>query len=834
MPIDINQFLPTFIEESMEMLQEAEQILVNITILSQNQEDIHRIFRIMHSIKGNSAIFHFTALNELTHSLETFLNNIRSNKQKLSEQDVEMILKAVDCIRTMITSISNKSQLDETKAAELNKIFTNKINTPPLTQAEVPKETNPSKSAIVLLGWDIIFQPDKNILQNACEPTRLFSVLNELGELEIHADTSKLPKFSNLDPAECYITWNLKLYGNISKTQIEDVFAWILHPENVTINPIFLEEKQEIADNNPQTTEPNIHSSITQTTSIRITTEKIDSLINMIGELVITQSVLNQIVSNFSINSLDSLSEALQQLEQNSREIQSSVLRIRMVPIEFVFNRFPRMVHDMAKKMGKQIKLVISGEQTELDKNMLDNLTNPLLHLIRNAIDHGIEEPEIRKSKGKSDIGTIQLNAYQEGSNIIIEVTDDGAGLNKEAILKKAIKLGMVRETDEITTDKIHQFIFQPGFSTLDTVSDVSGRGVGLDVVAKNINEIKGEIAIETSANTGTTIILKIPLTLAIMDCQLVKICEKTYVIPLTHISEIVKIDPNQIKCVDQDTILYYFRNNYIAIEKLQKILSLSNDFSEKIDNKFVVFVDINNQTVGFIVDELLTQQQVVIKNLEENYRKIPGISGVTILGDGSIALIIDVKTIIDMLLHPEKKPENITLKENINLQQIEKSTTVMQQDHDKRFQFLTFSMSEKEFGVDISEVKEIRIMENITSLPNTPDYLKGAINVRGSIIPIIDLCEYLSLKQFPYDLQTVIITLNIKFKNHNHCIGTIVEKVLDTYTVTKDQIKPLPEQISSTLKNYINGLITVNGKMIMLLDTKNLVELVNEQEIAL
>lgn len=812
MPIDVNQFLPTFIDETQEMLEEAEQLMLHIEVHAIHSEDVNRIFRIMHSIKGNSAVFNFTAMNELTHTLETFLNNFRTLPETITESDIDIIFKSIDCLREMINAISKKTAIDESKSKELKKLIEKKLTLPatPIIKPEQNKEKAPTKN-----GWEIHFSPDRQFFKSGNDPMRLFQALKELGQCEILVDADQIPAFSEFNPEECFLKWNIKLYGDVTKEQIEELFVWVTDLKNINLQSMTeIKTASKIMD-----TPVNLE----QATSVRVSTEKIDFLINMVGELAITQSLIGQIIKDSKMDYSSPLNDAILQLEENARELQTGIMRMRMVPIEFVFNRFPRMVYDLSKKMGKKIQLVMSGGETELDKNMIEKLTNPLLHLIRNAIDHGIELPELRKHKRKPESGTIQLKAYQDGANIIIKVIDDGSGLNKEAILKKALSLGLVKEGENLSTEDIHQLIFHPGFSTSHTISDISGRGVGLDVVAKNIHDIKGSISIETTEEKGTTFILRIPLTLAIMDCQLVKVSGQIYIIPLNNITEMLSLDQSEVKSVDEDNLLYHYREAYIPLIFLHKMLNGSHKTTD-LTNQFMIVVEIDNQLVGFVVDELLSQQRVVIKNLEENYKQIPGISGVTILGDGNIALIIDITTIVNQTLHPKQISEKVKFSDEV--------TAPIESDNvpkNQGFEFLTFLMSGKEFGVDLAVVREIRMLEKVTLFPNTPPYMKGAINVRGLIVPIIDLSEYFSLKKFKSTLMNVIITLNVEAHNQSRCIGTIVEQVLDTHTIQYKDIMPLPPKTHSELKNYVKGIVTVEGKMIMLLNTQHLIEMVSE-----
>ncbi len=662
MPINTNQFLQTFVDESMELLQESEKTLLSIDIQSVNSENINHLFRAMHSIKGTSAIFNFTSINLFANTLESFLGQVRSNTRILTKADIDLLLKSVDCIRTAIVNIKNKNPINNGELSELSTIFNEKmVGMPHAASDKIGSLEKPIERKTQKFGWDITFTPSRNSFQCGTEPSRLFKQLSEIGKLSIQAGIDQLPEFHQLDPTECHLNWHLKLYTDAPQKEVENIIYWVEDKENVCITPICTEEKESPIIEKKSTVEnKTTQKNAAQTTSIRIETKKIDSLINITGELIINQSKLNQITKNFNGTPLTDIYETLDLLETHSKELQEKVMRIRMVPIEFLFNRFQRLAHDLSKDLGKEVNLIIAGEQTELDKNMIEMLSDPILHLMRNALDHGIELPAAREKAKKPSVATIWLNAYQKGSHIIIEMIDDGAGLNKEKILSKAISAGLLKENQGLSDDEIYKFIFQPGFSTAERISDISGRGVGLDVVYKNITALGGKIEVQSKMGIGTTFRLCLPLTLAIMECQLIKISGQIYIIPLMNILEITKLDIKQFNKINDRTRLYHFREQYIPIVFLQEIFSIPN-FSVDIEKKLLIIMEVNNQLIGLVVDELLSQQQIVIKNIEENYEKIPGIAGVTILDDGKAALILDINAILDFASNPQlinNKPE--------------------------------------------------------------------------------------------------------------------------------------------------------------------------------
>lgn len=384
------------------------------------------------------------------------------------------------------------------------------------------------------------------------------------------------------------------------------------------------------------------------TTSIRVDTAKIDKLINLVGELVITQSMLSDLGSRFDMSQLPVLLERITQLERNTREIQERVMGIRMLPIGTAFSRFPRLVRDLSAKAGKKIQLVLSGEETELDKTVIEAIGDPLTHLVRNSADHGLEPPEERLANNKPELGTIRLNAFHEGGNICITVEDDGRGLNREKILAKAIKQGLVSESDKLTDDQIWALIFKPGFSTADKVTDVSGRGVGMDVVKRNIEGLGGTVAIKTTPGKGTTFTLKLPLTLAIIDGMTVRVGDETYIVPLLSILESLQPAAGSIKTVLGKGELVNVRGTYLPMIRLYETFSLKPEHTEPGD-AIVLILEAEGERVAVMVDEIVGQQQVVIKSMEQNFHKVEGIAGATILGDGRVGFILDVRGLLEL-----------------------------------------------------------------------------------------------------------------------------------------------------------------------------------------
>ena len=473
-------------------------------------------------------------------------------------------------------------------------------------------------------------------------------------------------------PENLYISWNLTLSGDgINQDDINEVFEWIDGDgATITITPPSQAEPDEAeavnavsaAETNPvsapskpvvKKTEASKADNKAQQKpegSIRVDLSKIDQMVNLVGELVITQSMLSQFgeqadQSQGTVDDdwVDKLKEGLTHLERHTRELQEAVMNIRMLPVSFAFNRMPRIVHDVSQKLGKQIDLVMEGEGTELDKTMLEQLTDPLVHIVRNSIDHGIEMPDVRAAAGKPEMGTVKMAAFHEGGNILIQITDDGAGIDHERIEQKAIEKGVIEEGHGLSHQEIIDLIFHAGFSMAEVVSDISGRGVGMDVVRRNINGLGGSVDVKTTIGQGSVFTIRLPLTLAILDGQLCKVGSETYVFPLVSIIESIQVDKSLVKGIADQAELYKLRDSYIPVIRLHKKLGIQ-DACDDLSDGLLVVVEDGGKRAGLFVDDLLGQQQVVIKSLESNFMKIDGIAGATILGDGTVSLILDVK----------------------------------------------------------------------------------------------------------------------------------------------------------------------------------------------
>jgi two-component system, chemotaxis family, sensor kinase CheA len=568
----------------------------------------------------------------------------------------------------------------------------NTMSAPAATAASssTPASTAPRR-------WEISFRPYRELFARGNDPLRMMRELAELGELTVQVDTSALPGFAELDSQSCYLAWKLELTGDVPEDAIKQVFEWaegdcdlelrltgaatapavdaapvvveiepapapapdaavadaILSATTPAVEEAKSEEPAAPAVAAPAPTlaavkdaKPDAIAGVADSGSIRVSVEKIDELMNTVGELVITQAMLSQLGAALEGGNAEKLRAGLAQLERNTRELQESVMRVRMLPISFVFSRFPRMVRDIAQRLGKQIDLKLTGEQTELDKTVLEKIGDPLVHLVRNSIDHGIEMPDVRVAAGKDAAGTVHLDACHRGGNIAVEVSDDGGGLDKDRILAKARQRGLVGPNDVLTDDQVHDLIFLPGFSTAEKTTDLSGRGVGMDVVRRNVKELGGKIELRSERGKGSRFIITLPLTLAIVDGQSVAVGSETYIIPLISIVESMRLKETSISRLSGHNEVFSFRGDYLPIIRLHELFGVEPR-ARALHEGLVVIAEGDGRRVGLFVDDLLGQQQVVIKSLEANYGHVEGVSGATILGDGSVALILDVTGII-------------------------------------------------------------------------------------------------------------------------------------------------------------------------------------------
>ncbi|HEX6993046.1 MAG TPA: chemotaxis protein CheA [Gammaproteobacteria bacterium] len=683
MSIDLSQFVQAFLDESFEGLDLMESELLDDEILdtSRNGERINTIFRAAHSIKGSAGTFGFGFVGEFTHGVETLLDQVRSGRRALTEEARALLLEAVDRIREMLIAARDGSPLDRDAVEQTRSAIGALLETEEGAATAAGDGTEKRAKASAPARWNIRFLPHRSLFATGNDPLRIFGYLRDLGTLELSCDDAALPALAELDPESCYLRWTLELTGPAAEAQVREAFEWVEDQCDLEVSRIDA-SAQRAADASPGAAAATDASGAPAATdadepasadaaqagragadrrrtadrrndsgSIRVAVEKIDHLVNLVGELVISQAMLETIaradVDEFDAVHLERLRQGLAQLERNTRELQEAVLGVRMIPISFVFSRLPRVVRDLAARLGKEVDLVLEGEETELDKGVIEKLVDPLTHMVRNAIDHGIEKPDARERAGKPRAGTLKLRAAHQGGNIVIEISDDGAGLNRERILAKAAERGLPVPENPSDRD-VWQLICKPGFSTAEQITDVSGRGVGMDVVRQNIESLNGRLEIDSTQGQGTRMTIRLPLTLAILDGMSVRVGDEIFIVPLTAILESLQPKPEQLYTISGRGRVLNLRGDYVPLLSLRDVFHLPSN-REQAEDGIVVVVESAEDRAALFVDELIAQHQVVIKSLETNYRRVPGISGATILGDGRVALILDVDMLTQM-----------------------------------------------------------------------------------------------------------------------------------------------------------------------------------------
>ncbi|TAM60680.1 MAG: chemotaxis protein CheA [Rhodanobacter sp.] len=646
--VGVAQFHQVFFEESLEGLDAMESSLLALDE-GGDSELVNTIFRAAHSIKGGSATFGFPEMAAFTHEAESLLDELRDGRRAIDGAIVELLLRTVDCLRGMFARAQSGQPLNNAEAESLREQMAAALG----RQIE-PKAPPSRRAGDHADAWRIDFRPHPGMLAGGNDPLRLFRELAALGELRVQPVLDRLPPLAALQPAECHLGWVLELRGQvppdqISRDQIAAVFDWVEDECELTIAPLHVVADTPVpavaavpAGKPPAAAA--VHSA--ESGSVRVSIDKIDGLIDLVGELVITQSMLDQFREEFDVAKLALLQQGLTQLARHTRELQESVMGVRMLPIGSVFNRFPRLVRDLTQKLGKQVKLELVGEQTELDKTVLEKIGDPLVHLVRNAIDHGLEMPDRRRAAGKSDTGALRLEAFHRGGNIVVEVSDDGAGLNREAIVAKALQRGLIASGDQLSDEQVAELIFQPGFSTAAVATDLSGRGVGMDVVRRNVSDLGGAVAIRSRPGHGTVFTITLPLTLAIIDGLTAAVGSEHYIVPLVSIIESVQARPEAVHRVTGGGELFRFRDEYLPVLRLHQLFGCAGA-QAVIEEGLLIVVEGDGARAALLVDGLIGQQQAVVKSLEANYRRVGGISGATILADGSVALIVDVAGLI-------------------------------------------------------------------------------------------------------------------------------------------------------------------------------------------
>ncbi|BDX39358.1 chemotaxis protein CheA [Tenuifilaceae bacterium CYCD] len=668
----MDSFKKKFIEEASELIDKLEVTLLE---LEKNPEDptlIQQVFRVMHTLKGNSSMFGFDLIDKFTHNLETVYDLIRNNQLPLTAQVLNVTLSSVDHLKAML----DEENYDDPDFLTTHNGLIAKIDqlvNPTKHNEEQPAQIVEHKSDAIIHTYYVMFEPRNDIFRNGTNPLYLLDELSTLGQTKVFAHFNRVPLFDKINPDFCYTYWEAIVATEHEVNAISDVFIFVETESNLDIQKVadinlladakFFEEISQLANvqkdigfvtvqrianqavsrYNKQKSEvvkrERIGYKDKSTASIRVSSDKLDSLMNLVSELVTTQARLSLFAEENNIPGLGPIVENVQKLSRQLRDIAFSIV---LIPIENLFGRFQRLVRDLSMELKKEVEFITEGSETELDKTIIENLSDPLMHILRNSMDHGIEEVSARLALGKSSKGKIVLKAFYSGANVIIQVSDDGAGIDPEVIREKAILKGIITPERKLSKKEILDLVFLPGFSTAKKVTDVSGRGVGMDVVKKKIAEIRGEVEIDSEVNVGTTITIKLPLTLSIIDGLLVSINKSAYVIPLAAIDKIYAVEKAKI---------YSSFNNLVTLDGKQiPFFSLRKEFhlsqsDEELEQ--VVVVNFEDYSVGMVVDFVIGEYQAVLKPLGKHYKSHDIFSGATILGDGTVALVMDTNKII-------------------------------------------------------------------------------------------------------------------------------------------------------------------------------------------
>jgi two-component system chemotaxis sensor kinase CheA len=694
----MDELVKVFMDESEDEIRELEAGLIKLEENQDDEDTINRVFRAAHTIKGSAGLVGFENVSNFTHAIENILDRIRNKELTITKKLVSTLLSSVDLLKRMIAASSEGEEVDESEIDAVTQTlrrFTSSSKSSDKKQGTY--DAGKTGTGDKVFSISMKFRPD--ILATGQDPLMLIQELKDLGEIiESRASTDTIPDFYNLVPTTCYTSWEITLRTQRPITDINNVFIFVMDENDITISDIstlykkgvdltlaekpigeILVEKgivkesdvQEALREHKTTGQALVEKGkvakevvekmalaqsqsrkIAKSSTIRVDTDKLDKLVNLVGEMVISVARMSQCASEVNNESITrSLQGAISSLERISRDLQEQVMRVRMVPVEGTFNRFRRVVRDLSYEVGKKIEIRMEGTETELDKNVIEQISDPLKHMIRNSIDHGIEPPDERKNVGKPEVGTIWLKAYQREGNIFIEISDDGRGIDKNKVLAKAVDRGLAEPGRTYADKEIFEMLFAPGLSTAEKVSELSGRGVGMDVVKRNIEDLRGSVEILSETGKGSTFRVKLPLTLAIIDGMMVKVGSEVLTIPLSVIDKSVRPSLAEIKTVEGRGELVDIRGDYIPLVRLYQLFSLPSQKTDPTEALVVVLHGSHNR-FGILVDDVLGQTQAVIKSIDKNFKKIEGTSGATILGNGRVSLILDVHSIERMAFH--------------------------------------------------------------------------------------------------------------------------------------------------------------------------------------
>ena len=692
MKIDLSQFRQTFLLESADHIASMETGLLHLRSAPDDAELLNSIFRSAHSIKGGAGSFGMKNLAQFTHSLENLLDRMRSLEMKATDEVIGVLLRSIDVLRNLLDADADAAMPAD--ALKLIECIAALMHVESTQAAAVPEDSHqqdspePAANAREVNLYKVEFRPDRELFSSGTNPIVLLRNLAAMGTVSCcHLHAEELPTLADLDAEQCYLSWSVELASVCAEAELREVFEFVEHLAEIRISRsvappqpssapaqsstaaaklaersasddqlAIIERRKSPVDDRRQSAVVDRRQLSAKTTaggesgSIRVAIDKVDRLIDLVGELVIAHVMTAQMVEDFEPSCLPKLREAVAAMERNTRELHERVMAVRMLPVGTLFQKYTRTVYDIAQSTGKQIRLELRGEDTEIDKSMLELLGDPMTHLVRNAADHGIEAPEVRLAAGKPAEGVIKLNAFHRAGRIVIEGSDDGAGIDTEVVRRKAIERGLIGSEAQLSNEQLNMLIFEPGFSTKTEISDLSGRGVGMDVVKRNVQQMNGTVNLISEKGRGSTVTIELPLTLAILEGLLVRVGDRTLVLPLLSVIETVPLRDDKIVRLAEKGEVVVIREESIPLLRLTRFLGLTKEAAsagisarENGNRRLAVIVEAGRRKVGLVVDELLGQQQVVVKSLERNLHRIGGLMGATILGDGRVAPIVDV-----------------------------------------------------------------------------------------------------------------------------------------------------------------------------------------------
>lgn len=666
MSIDLRQFHESFFSESFAGLDATEANLLRLEAGERSPELLNAIFRAIHSIKGAAGSLGFPEIGRFTHEFENVLDDLRKGGFEPDAEAVDTMLACVDHVRLTLRAAKQEQPHD----AERDRALLERLGAlhGGAHAAAAASKGQPAAAVAAPAAQGtcrVRFRPGRGFFASGNDALKLFRVLDGMGTLTVRADLSALPTPQKFDPEQCYLGWDLELATDRSHKEVAEVFAWVEDDCEVAVDaplpaapqpeatapeappvPERRREDRRKSDRRVAGRRAEDADAALQTRSdiLHVSRAKVDGLMNAVGELVITKTILKDILSQLMHDGVGRLDEALEELDHHARELQDSVMAIRMQPMSFAFGRFPRLLRDLCQASGKLVQLRVSGENAELDGTVIERLVDPLTHLVRNALDHGIESPAERVKSGKVETATLTLHAEHRGGNIEIVVGDDGRGINREKVRAKAIELGLAGPNEALSEERIQDLIFSPGFSTADKTSELSGRGVGLDVVRKNVGDVNGSIKVESAPGRGARFIIRLPLTLAIVDGMRVGLGEESYILPLASIVECIRPGAAEVRPIAGEGHVVEIRGEYLPLVPLGRIFDVEGAGP---DQGILVVLESDGRRIALLVDQLLGQEQVVIKTLEANYRRVQCVAGATILGEGRVVLILDVAALV-------------------------------------------------------------------------------------------------------------------------------------------------------------------------------------------